>query len=481
MTRIRLQLLAFSLAFFLAGSAMGQSDSEYDQWKKQFLGEYDEYKSEIDREFSAFLKKEWKKFDTKKGVKRDPVPKPVVFPVDKPSAVSKKLPALPPIKFEPPLPPAVEPELPAPVMPTEGRKYKLSFLGHKLEFYVNFGEDIALGSPLNQQDIQQNFDRLARADYEPLIRELTAVRQRLQLNDWALGLLITKLSEAIKSQASNDAHLISWFLLLKSEVRSRIAFANNEIFLLLPSQQPLFDMTYFTYAKEKFYIITQHRKIPKGLRSYNGNYPKPLKAADFANINTIKIGPALEYRMISFSYGQNKFDLKIPFNRNVIEFLGSYPQMDIKNYFNVVIAGDTRKALLGQLKPVVARLDQQEAVNFLLRLVQTGFDYKTDQDQFGAENYLFLEETIFYASSDCEDRAVLFSWLVENLLGLKVVGLDFPGHVASAVKLTKAVGDTITYRGETFTIADPTYINALVGRKMPKYQNSTPRVIAYQP
>ncbi|MFT7556725.1 MAG: hypothetical protein ACI9LO_003055, partial [Planctomycetota bacterium] len=55
----------------------------------------------------------------------------------------------------------------------------------------------------------------------------------------------------------------------------------------------------------------------------------------------------------------------------------------------------------------------------------------------------------------------------------------FPGHVASAVNLTKAVGDTIVYRGETFTIADPTYINALVGRKMPKYQNSTPRVIAY--
>lgn len=478
MTRFRLQLVALSLSFFLLGSATGQDDSEYDQWKKQFLGEYDEYKSEIDREFSAFLKKDWKKFDTKTGIKRDPVPKPVNFPVDKPP-VTKKVPALPPIKFKEPVKAVVEPEPLPPAVSREGKKYSINFLGHKLDFYVNFGDEIELESPLTQQVIQQSFDRLARADYEDLVKDLATVRQKLQLNDWALGQLIIKLSDAIKPRALNESRLITWFLMLKSEVKSRIAFGNNEIFLLLPSKQPLFDITYFKYSNEKFYIITQHRKIPSGLKSYNGDYPKPLKLADFSNINKIKIGNSVEYRNISFDYGQNKFNLKIPFNRNAIEFLGSYPQMDIKNYFNVVIAGETREALLSQLKPIVSRLDQQEAVNFLLRLVQTGFDYKTDQDQFGAENYLFLEETIFYASSDCEDRAVLFGWLVENLLGLKVVGLDFPGHVASAVNLTKAVGDTIVYRGETFTIADPTYINALVGRKMPKYQNSTPRVIAY--
>jgi hypothetical protein len=112
--------------------------------------------------------------------------------------------------------------------------------------------------------------------------------------------------------------------------------------------------------------------------------------------------------------------------------------------------------------------------------VQTSLKYETDDQQFGEENYLFPEETLFYPYSDCEDRAILFAWLVHSLLNLQVVGLDYPGHVATAVHFNESVkGDGFDYQGKRYVVADPTYINANAGMTMPEFKKYTPNIIHY--
>ena len=123
-------------------------------------------------------------------------------------------------------------------------------------------------------------------------------------------------------------------------------------------------------------------------------------------------------------------------------------------------------------------MDEQTAVNFLLRFVQTSLRYKTDEGQFGKENYLFPEETLHYPYSDCEDRSILFAWLVHTLLGMDVVGLDYPGHVATAVRFKgKVSGDAVMHNGKRYVVADPTYINASAGMAMPAFKKNKPGVI----
>jgi len=125
-------------------------------------------------------------------------------------------------------------------------------------------------------------------------------------------------------------------------------------------------------------------------------------------------------------------------------------------------------------------MSEQQAVNFLLRFVQTSLKYETDEQQFGEENYLFPEETLFYPYSDCEDRAILFAWLVESLLGLQVIGLDYPGHVAAAVHFNETVsGDSVSYQGKRYVVTDPTYTNASAGMTMPDFKKFKPTVIDY--
>jgi len=116
----------------------------------------------------------------------------------------------------------------------------------------------------------------------------------------------------------------------------------------------------------------------------------------------------------------------------------------------------------------------------LLRFVQTAFAYQTDGQQFNTENYLLPIETLHYPYSDCEDRASLFSWLVESLLGLDAVLLDYPGHIAAAVEFTKTPkGDRLTFKNKRYTITDPTYINASAGMTMPQFKTTRPKVLNF--
>ena len=183
-------------------------------------------------------------------------------------------------------------------------------------------------------------------------------------------------------------------------------------------------------------------------------------------------------RFLKFSYRKKTYQINVAYDTETIRYLKTYPQMDITLYFNSELNLATANPLLKQLKPLVEGKPEVEAVNLILRFVQTAFKYKTDEQQFGLENYLFPEETLHYPYSDCEDRSVFFAWIVHHLLGLQVVGLDFPGHIATAVHFSDNVGgDAINVNGKRFVVTDPTYINAQAGMTMPAYKNKNPGVI----
>lgn len=116
------------------------------------------------------------------------------------------------------------------------------------------------------------------------------------------------------------------------------------------------------------------------------------------------------------------------------------------------------------------RKSQYEAVSRLLNFVQTAFVYEYDDKVWGCDRAFFADETLYYPYCDCEDRSILFSRLVRDLLGLKVVLIYYPGHLATAVCFTENVnGDYISMNGKRYTICDPTYIGAPIGATMPKW------------
>ena len=152
--------------------------------------------------------------------------------------------------------------------------------------------------------------------------------------------------------------------------------------------------------------------------------------------------------------------------------------MDIPFYAMSTIDSNFHQSLLTQVKEQIQGCSEKESVYRILHFVQYAFDYATDREQHGYEKPYFIEENFYYSKNDCEDRAILFAFLVHNLLGLDVHLVQYPGHECTAVNFstTQMNGDGYMYKGKAFYICDPTYIGASIGQCMPDYRNVKPTV-----
>jgi hypothetical protein len=166
-------------------------------------------------------------------------------------------------------------------------------------------------------------------------------------------------------------------------------------------------------------------------------------------------------------------------NRNLIDFYNSYPiTSDWNLYAHASLSETVKQDLYPELKTAITGKSQAEAANLLLNFVQFAFKYQTDAQQFGYERPFFGDETFFYPASDCEDRAILYSILVKELLGLEVVLLYYPGHLATAVHFNENIqGDYLMLGDKKFLVCDPTYLGADIGMAMSEFKQVKAKVV----
>lgn len=478
---------------FLVFTVTCDAGNEFQQWMQQQAAgieaqkkEFQEYKDKRDKEFTAFLKKQWRAVATIKGEVRDEAPKPDVIPtapVAAPEAsVKKPAPELPVIIALPDTEVTVKP-VPVPVVGVaKGNQIQIDYYGKQLNFYYDTGFNTTVGANVDKESISDYWSRLSRTDYDDLLKQLTAQKKSLQLNDWGYASLIQRLAAEIHISRRNESALLSWFLLVKSGYRARVAYNDSYVFLLVPSEQEMFEVSYFNYGGSRYYAVEfdGDRQQLGQVYTYDGEYPEATKDFDMQLTATVASSDQAERRHLSFEFEDRRYNIDVAYDRGRVKFLGTYPQLSLDLYFGSAVYRTTATLLLEQLAADMQGMSETQAVNFLLRFVQTALKYETDEKQFGKENYLFPEETLYYPYSDCEDRAVLFSWLVKSLLKMDVIGLDYPGHVAAAVHFSQAMpGDSVSYRGKQYTVTDPTYINAVAGMTMPAFKQFKPAVIAY--
>lgn len=509
MFRMRLKTaLVFIAGSAVVGSAVADR-SEFEKWLSNETTSFQEYRDKRDKEFTSFLKTQWKEMETFSGLVRDKTPKPVSIPVapeikpkpqpeplpdrkpapmdqptedvkpeaPKPVAVTPPIIKVPPI--EPPPKPVIVKPIPVVKLP-KGKTIQVNYFGQTLRFTYDPKLKVGMYSSIDANAMSRHWSSLSQGDYDALLKQINDQRQPLNLNDWGYALLINEIAKEIYPGQTNEQALFGWFMLIKGGYQARIAYDSSRVYLLLPSRQQLFGASFFTFDKVRYYALgfDGSRLKPGRVYTYDGQYPGATKRLDMKLDKTLNTIRKEEDKQLSFKFQDKTYKVNIGYDQQTVKFLKTYPQMDIGMYFTSSVNQSTGNPLLAQLKPMVEGKSEQDAVNLLLRFVQTGFRYKTDQGQFGTENYLFPEETLYYPYSDCEDRSVFFAWLVRSLLNLDVVGLDFPGHIATAVRFNEAVdGDAVRYKGKRYVVSDPTYINANAGMTMPEFRSKRPGVI----
>ena len=87
-------------------------------------------------------------------------------------------------------------------------------------------------------------------------------------------------------------------------------------------------------------------------------------------------------------------------------------------------------------------------------LVHLTIDYASDEDVHDRKEYWQLpSETLILGTGDCEDQTYLFVSLCRSS-GFECILVSEPSHFSAAV-LVDAEGNTVSYGGRYFLVADP--------------------------
>ena len=470
------------------------AQSDYEKWLKKDQQKFDDYKTEQDKLFMQFLEDDWKQFQVFQGLKADDTPKPAEIPQAEPQPLQqteierndriKEL-FVPKIHKSMKSPGDLKVKEETAQFKTKKQTQKTDVLSLNVDFYeapISLPDETSLkislkGKP-NNESIAEYWKKISNAEFEGSLQKTESYKKSLALNDWGYCMLLYDIGKVINNGDEAEALLFTWFMLNKSGYDTKIGYSNEQVYLLMPSKDEIFGAPYFTIDNRRFYVMSlDGKELELGsMYTYEGDYPDANKIVSL-NLNTLPVLCGNVPKQVNFSYNGTNYTIKYTYNKNIVNFLNTYPHTSYPIYFNTPLMDQSYSSLVEQLKPILSGKSKSEALNILLRFVQTAFEYKTDQQQFGKEKCLFAEETLFYPYCDCEDRSVIFAYLVKKLLGLEVIGLDYPGHIATAVKIDNVPGDHVLVNGKKYLICDPTYINANIGMSMPRYKNVKPEIV----
>jgi len=461
----------FSLILLVGFTALNaqQSFKDFKDYKKSQTQSFQSYKDERDTAFSNYLKQEWGAYSAIEPVYLYEKPKPLEVEAAKPQEIE---PAGPKITINIKEEEEKKEELVA--SSKEQRDISFDFYGSTLGFDIPKGMKNANFYPETQIGIANFFSSAASSEYETLLSEIEKISKSMNLNDWGVYLLVTKISD--KATANQDnSKLFSWFLFNKLGYAVKIGLADKHIVLMHYSQKTIYATPNYSFENKKYYVVSNYAKGNIGrVYSYKQEYSGATKALDLSLETLPNFKEKIESKTLTFSQFGNNYSIPISYNKNLIDFMASYPQADYEIFFNAQMEGRTYVDLVTALKKYIDGKKASEAINFVLNFVQKSFKYEQDNRQFGREKVMFAQETLYFDKSDCEDRAVLFAYLVKELFDINVLGVKYKDHMATALYIP-IDGDKITAGSRKFVIADPTYINATIGMSMPKYRSLQPQ------
>ncbi len=372
-------------------------------------------------------------------------------------------------------------EAPAPKLDAEERLVYLetNFFQNPLKIILSDDFEYSLEASLSETVIAKFWETFSKKNYVATLQAFWQQKETLQLNDWGYYQLVKQSATQLYKNNQNEATLFTWFVLLKSGYKVRIGYTSGKAYLLMPCKTLIYEKTYFRLDQgEIFYVIEAKSGQQLDLKIANFKYPEADKVLDLHLAQPLKLSNVIKNRELKFRHKFLDYSLNISFEAQTANYFKDYPLTDPIVYFKAMPSSILATSLAKELKPYLEGKSEKETVDFLLSFVQQGFAYQTDQEQFGYEKPFTVEETLYYPYSDCEDRAALFIYLVRNLLKLKVVALDYPGHMAAAVRFNEKIeGDYCLVKGEKYIVCDPTYLNATSGQAMPELKDTVPTAL----
>ena len=481
-----LGIFVFVVMSLSAKAQVNGFEEAYKAFRQQAIADYESFRDKVNKEYAEFMRQAWQSYqalpEIPKPKDEPPVP-PTPYPEDDKDDPIKDTPKpyeeVIPITEPEPQPKPVEPirEQPQP----EENYFKFSFFQTECRVRLDESHRFAL------KDCQINtlanaWERLAGSEYNNAIRDCLELRIRHRLCDWAYLLMLQELSDAYCRQGTSESTLLCAYLYCQSGYQMRLGLGNNRLYLLVASKHQIYDSGYWEIDGMFYYPFNCQEE---SLEICGASFPNEQPLSLLVNESPLLVEKVAQPRVLQSERYPN-VKTEIASDENLVSFFATYPTSMLDDnfctrwsfYANTPLNERMKKQLYPSLQKSIQSKSQHEAANVLLNFVQTAFVYEYDDKVWGGDRAFFAEESLYYPYCDCEDRSILFSRLVRDLLGLKVLLVYYPGHLATAVCFTDNVtGDYISLNNQKFVVCDPTYIGAPVGVTMPDMDNANAKVI----
>ena len=483
----KLGILVCLVGISLTASAqVNEFEEAYKAFRQQVLKEYSDFRDKVNKEYADFMRQAWERHqaltEIPKPKDEPPVP-PIPYPKDDQAEPIKDTPK----PYEEVIPiPEPEPQ-PKPVAPIkeqpkpEEAYFKFNFFQTNCKVRLDESHRFALKN-CQMNTLANAWEQLAGSEYNNVIRDCLELRIRHKLCDWAYLLMLQVLSDSFLGQDTNESTLLCAYLYCQSGYQMRLGLGNNRLYLLVASKHQIYESAYWEIDGMYYYPFNC---LEKSLEICSASFPNEQPLSLLVNESPLLVETPSDGRVLQSEYYKN-MKVEIYSDENLVAFFSTYPTSMLGDnfctrwsfYANTPMSERMKKQLYPSLQTAIKGKSQHEAANMLLNFVQTAFVYEYDDKVWGGDRAFFAEESLYYPYCDCEDRSILFSRLVRDLLGLKVLLVYYPGHLATAVHFTQPVtGDYIMLNNLKYVVCDPTYIGAPVGATMPEMDNGNAKVI----
>ena len=338
-------------------------------------------------------------------------------------------------------------------------------------------------------------DEFPKPQFDNMLFDCLQERKRHDFSDWAYYQMLLALTRKFYGEGTNEAVLAQAFLYSQSGYKMRLAHDDSHLYMLAATRHFIYNKLFFSLDGDWYFMLDG--KQSEKLSICQASFPKESSLSlKISAAQRLAMNPTGERTLTSRK--NPDFSFTIHSNKNYIDFLGTYPSSTVNNnfmtrwsmYANCPLDESIRKQLYPQMKEKLAGKSELMAVQELLWWMHGNVDlegviqdsdcflYRYDEDVWGIDRAFFGEETLFYPYCDCEDRSILLSHLVRDVVGLDVVLVYYPGHLAMAVHFNEPVeGDYVMCEGRKFIVVDPTYIGSRVGETMPMVADEPTTVI----
>jgi len=338
------------------------------------------------------------------------------------------------------------------------------FYSGTFNFELDPSSEIDFSEPLSANAVQNFYEKLNQSNYQSVLTALLAYKEKHQLNDWIYYQLIRKTAQQISPKAENYHRytLYKWFLLSKSGYDAKISIGDNLIIFYVRNDENINDIPFFKVEGYKYMCLNYHDygKIDfekDKVYPVNVNIPEAKNSFSYKVTRMPDFKPeSYNEKEIEFSYRSKPYHFQVKLNPEVENIFKNYPGVDFESYFNIPLSHETYHSLIPIMRKNISGMNQKKGVDYLMRFTRYAFLYQNDETNFGKEKRLSPEQTLFSKYSDCDDRAALFFYLVKEIYNLPMIALLYPTHISMAVQFDKAQGKSIIYKGQKYSVCEPT-------------------------